>query len=67
MNLTQTEARNIADFIEINIFGYIRDDEAIDNIAWLADMIHVYEKCREMERRPTDTNVGNMEQISETH
>ena len=45
--LTKTEARNLADFIEVNIFEYIEDAE-IDNIGWLEDMISIFKKCKKI-------------------
>ena len=44
MILTISEARNLIEFIEMNLFDHIRNDTEIDNIYWLIEMVHVYEK-----------------------
>ena len=45
-NLTEQEAFNIADFINSYLFTAIKQDE-INNIEWLATLIHGYEKLSE--------------------
>ena len=47
IELTESQCINLAEFIELNIFGFIRNDEEIDNINWLTDMIYVYKKLNE--------------------
>ena len=50
IDLTKSQCTNIADFIEMNIFQYIRDDTEIDNMDWLIDMVDAYKKLREAEK-----------------
>lgn len=45
-NLTEQEAFNIADFINSYLFTAIKQEE-IDDIEWLATLIHGYEKLSE--------------------
>ena len=45
-NLTEQEAYVIAEFINEHIFNAIKQDE-IDDIEWLATLIHGYEKLSE--------------------
>ena len=45
-NLTEQEAFNVADFINSYLFTAIKQDE-INNIEWLATLIHGYEKLSE--------------------
>lgn len=44
IDLTQSQCKNIAEFIEFNIFEAIRNDVDIDNIEWLVDMAEAYKK-----------------------
>ena len=46
IDLTESQCKNIAEFIELNIFDYIRNDTDIDNIYWLIDMIGAYQKLK---------------------
>ena len=34
IDLTESQTKNLSDFIEFNIFEYIRNDVDIDNIYW---------------------------------
>ena len=47
LNLTQTEAKNVAEFIESYLLESIRNDPDIDNLMWLFDMMHAFEKLCE--------------------
>ena len=47
IDLTKSEARNLAEFIEMTIFESIRNDTDIDNPMWLLDIMHAYEKLSE--------------------
>lgn len=46
IDLTETQRRNLCDFIEVNIFECIRNDTEIDNINWLIDMMKAYQKLK---------------------
>lgn len=46
IDLTESQCRNLCDFIELNIFDYIRNDADIDNIDWLVDMMEIYQKLK---------------------
>ena len=46
IDLTESQCRNLCDFIEVNIFEYIRNDTEIDNIGWLIDMMETYKKLK---------------------
>ena len=46
IDLTESQCKNLYDFIELNIFEYIRNDKDIDNIDWLVDMIGAYQKLK---------------------
>lgn len=43
--LTNEEAFAVAEFIDINIFSAIRNDEEWDSFQSLRNLIHAYEKC----------------------
>lgn len=44
IELTKSQCKNIAEFIEFGIFDEIRNNEDIDNINWLVDMMDAYKK-----------------------
>ena len=46
IELTKEEAEVLVDFIELNIFDIIRNDEEIDNMAWLEAVVSIYKKCK---------------------
>ena len=46
IDLTESQCRNLCEFIELNIFEYIRDDTDIDNIGWLIEIIRAYQKLK---------------------
>ena len=46
ITLTKSQCKNIAEFIEFNIFENIRNDDEIDNILWLVGMMDAYYKLK---------------------
>ena len=46
IDLKESQCINLCDFIELNIFDYIRNDTDIDNIDWLVDMMEIYQKLK---------------------
>ena len=44
ISLTITQAKNLAEFIEMNLMDVIRNDTDIDGIGWLCDMCDIYRK-----------------------
>jgi hypothetical protein len=50
IDLSKSQCKNLADFIEFNIFEVIRKDEDIDNPDWLIDMMEAYQKLRAGEK-----------------
>lgn len=51
VELTDSQVKNVADFIEFNLLEAIRQDCDIDNINWVADMCEAYKKLREAEAK----------------
>lgn len=43
-SLTKDEAYAVAEFIDGNLYNYIRSDEEIDSMQWLRSVLHAYEK-----------------------
>ena len=39
VELTKSQCKNVAEFIEFNLLSVIKDDDSIDNIFWVEDMI----------------------------
>lgn len=46
IDLTESQCKNLCDFIEFNIFECIRNDKDIDNIDWLVSMMAAYQKLK---------------------
>ena len=46
IDLTESQCKNLCDFIEFNIFEYIRNDTDIDHIDWIVDMMEAYKKLK---------------------
>ena len=47
VELTKDQCKNVAEFIEHNIFDEIRNDVDIDNIEWLRDMLDAHKVLQE--------------------
>ena len=47
IKITKEEAESLLDFIELNFFNAIRNDEEIDNLEWAMNIMLVYKKCKE--------------------
>ena len=43
-SLKKDEAYAVAEFIDGNLYDYIRNDEGIDSMQWLRNVLHAYEK-----------------------
>lgn len=43
IQLTKSQCRNVAEFIEFGLIDHIRNDPDLDNIRWIADMIKALE------------------------
>lgn len=54
INLTRAEAAAVAQMIEFNLFDSIRNDTEIDNLQWLAAMVHAWEKLDAASREPEE-------------
>lgn len=50
VELSETQVKNLADFIEFNFIESIRADSDVDNINYLADMCEAYKALRTAER-----------------
>lgn len=42
IQLTKSQCRNVADFIEFGLIEHIRNDPDLDNVLWIADMIEAW-------------------------
>lgn len=42
VQLTKSQCKNVAEFIELHLIDAIRDDDDLDNVAWIADMIEAW-------------------------
>ena len=39
VQLTKSQCRNVAEFIELNLIHHIQNDPDIDNVGWIKDMV----------------------------
>lgn len=42
IHMTKSQCASVAEFIELNLYNWIRSDDEIDNMDWLADMAGAY-------------------------
>ena len=42
IQLTKSQCRNVAEFIEFGLIDHIRNDTELDNVRWIADMIEAW-------------------------
>ena len=42
LQMTKSQCKNVADFIEFGLIQHIKDDPDLDNVLWVADMIDAY-------------------------
>lgn len=47
MEITKLEASSLCDFIEMNIFESLRNDPDADNIAYLVNLMNVFQRAAE--------------------
>ncbi|MBO4543568.1 MAG: hypothetical protein J5725_10360 [Bacteroidales bacterium] len=45
IEITNSEAASLKDLLDFYIFQAIRDDPDADNMVWLANLVHIWEKC----------------------
>lgn len=46
VELTKAEAESLMNHLEVYVIQEIRDDDEYDNLSYLLNLIHVYEKCK---------------------
>lgn len=46
--ISKDECTSLVDLIEFNLINIIREDESIDNIKWLANIIRIYDRAKEL-------------------
>lgn len=63
VELTDTQIKNVADFIEFNLLEVIRKDYDIDNILWVHDMCEVYKTLREAEQKLTEFQKNSEKEV----
>lgn len=44
MKITKEEARQLCEFMELNMIPYIQNDKDIDNMTWLVLMVSLFKK-----------------------
>lgn len=45
IELTESEAESLRDYLEINLIGNIRDNPDVDSMLWLDNMMSIWRKC----------------------
>lgn len=63
VELTDTQIKNVADFIEFNLLEVIRKDDDIDNILWVHDMCEAYKTLREAEQKHTEFQKNSEKEV----
>jgi hypothetical protein len=48
LELTETEAYNLVNFVEENLIDVIRVDTDIDSFDWIRDLVNAYQKIAEV-------------------
>lgn len=54
VELTKSQCKNLADWIDIHLLEAIRDDEDIDNLLWVKDMILAWEALEKAAKEAKD-------------
>ena len=54
VQLTKSQCKNVADFIEFGLIEYIRNDPDLDNVLWIADMIEAWKTLGKAGRKDDD-------------
>ena len=57
IEFSETQCENLAEFIELNIFDMIRNDDCIDGIGWLADMMDTYTKLKSAAKQTKERGI----------
>ena len=47
VTLTHDEAKTLYNHLEFSILDEIRCDECYDNLGYLMNLVHIYERCKE--------------------
>ena len=45
VELTESEASSLRDYIEFSLITYIREDTDVDSMLWLDNMVTIWRKC----------------------
>lgn len=45
VEITNSEAESLAEFLDLYLIQVIRDDIDIDSMEWLCNLCRIYEKC----------------------
>ena len=48
LEITETQAKNLMDLIDLWFYREIRENEDIDNTMWAWDILDVYKQCKEL-------------------
>ena len=54
VQLTKSQCKHVADFIEFGLIEYIRNDPDLDNVLWIADMIEAWKTLGKAGRKDDD-------------
>lgn len=54
LDIDKHTCKNIADFLELYFFQNIREDEDMDNIAYVHDLIHAIEELKRVSKDVRD-------------
>lgn len=46
--ISKDECTSLVDLIEFNLINIIREDESIENINWLANIMRIYDRAKDL-------------------
>ena len=47
LEITESQAKNLMDLIDLWFFREIREDEALDNVMWAWEILDIYKQCND--------------------
>lgn len=56
IDLTKSQVENLIEFFEVNFIRSVREDDGIDNMAYIVDMCHIYTKLKNAKEKSDGKN-----------
>ena len=65
LKITETQAQNLMDLIDLWFFREIREDEDIDNTMWAWEILDIYKQCKDGIYKKRIADLQNQEVVNE--